>query len=72
MNKAIVFLGLCILLAGLAIGGAWVYNTNTVSKDRALYDRYDFGKVDNGINSVADKVNKTVYYTFSGSTKSFK
>ena len=72
MNKAVVFLGICIFLSALVIGGAWVYNTQTVSNDRALYDRYDFGAKDNGISSVADKVNKPIYYPFSGSTKAFK
>lgn len=63
MGKSIVFLGICILLAGFAIAAAWGYNTYTDSKDGLVFDRYYYGVDGDGIiKSVADKYTGEVHY----------
>jgi hypothetical protein len=43
MEKAIVFLGSCILVAALVLGGVWVYTSCVKSEIELKVNRYYFG-----------------------------
>lgn len=66
MGKSIVFLGVCILLASLAIAGAWVYSTISDNQQADIErqdNRYFYGvSAEGGINSAVDKQTGRVYY----------
>ena len=56
MNRAIVFLGVCILLASIAIGGAWIITNKATNAAYLQNNRFYFGVSDSGIiRTVADK-----------------